>query len=56
MQQRNWRKLKAQCLRLDQNYCGIIAQSSDAHMCMLAIVMETCSYGIYFWRMGGNQL
>jgi len=23
----------------------------NAHMCALAIVMATCSYGIYFWRM-----
>jgi len=30
LQQRNLRKLKAQCLWLDQNYRGIIAQSSDA--------------------------
>jgi len=27
-----------------------------AHMCTLAIVMATCSYGIYFWRRGGNRL
>jgi len=25
-------------------------------MRILAIVMATCSYQIYFWRMGGNQL
>ena len=28
----------------------------DAHMCTLAIVMATCSYGIYLWRTGGNRL
>jgi len=28
----------------------------NAHMCTLAIVMATCSYGIYFWRRGGNRL
>jgi len=28
----------------------------NAHMCALAIVMATCSYGIYFWRTGGNRL
>jgi len=28
----------------------------NEHMCALAIVMVTCSYEIYFWRMGGNQL
>jgi len=27
----------------------------NAHMCTLAI-MATCSYGIYFWRRGGNRL
>jgi len=27
-----------------------------AHMCILAIVMATCSYRIYCWRMDGNQL
>jgi len=28
----------------------------NAHMCTLAIVMVTCTYGIYFWRRGGNRL
>ena len=28
----------------------------NVHMCALAIVMTTCSYGINFWRMGGNRL
>ena len=28
----------------------------NAHMCALAIVMATCSYRIYFWRMCGNRL
>jgi len=28
----------------------------NAHMCALAIVMATCSYGIYFWWRGGNRL
>jgi len=30
LQQHNLRKLKAQCLQLDHNYSGIIAQSSYA--------------------------
>jgi len=43
---------------LDQNCRGIIAHQRmrNAHMCTLAIVMATCSYGIYFWRTGGNRL
>jgi len=28
----------------------------NAHMCTLAIVMATCSYGICFWQMGSNRL
>jgi len=28
----------------------------NTHMCKLAIVMATCSNGIYIWQMGGNQL
>jgi len=28
---------------MDQNYRNITAQSSDAYMCMLAIVIATCS-------------
>jgi len=27
----------------------------NLHMCMLAIVMATYSYGIYLWRTGGNR-
>jgi len=28
----------------------------NAHMCILTIVMATCSYRIYFWRTGDNRL
>jgi len=30
---------------LDQNYRGIIAQSSDAHMCTLAVVLMEFTFG-----------
>jgi len=50
----NLRKLKAQCLCLDQNYRPAALlhnhRMCNAHMCTLAIVMATCSYWIYFWR------
>ena len=52
--------LKAQCLWmwLDQNYRALLHnhRMRNAHMCILAIVMATCSYRIYFWRTGGNRL
>jgi len=28
----------------------------NLHMCTLAIVVATCSYGIYFWQTGSNRL
>jgi len=42
---------------LPWHYCTIIR--CVMHICApltLAIVMATCSYIIYFWRMGSNRL
>ena len=55
----------ATCARQKRGVCDWIRTTGallhehwmrNPHMCTLAIVMATCSYGIYFWQRVGNLL